>query len=322
MAKLSRSKRKATTRKQTATKAATKKMADSSKTSKPQLVIDRSPLPASWTIGRRAFAVVRRHAGLFTQLALVYLVLDLLVVRSITAFNVNGLRESIDAGALLSSFSIFSALFANAATGTAQAASAAYRFFLLILMSLAVIWALRQVYAATADQPAPSLKATMYQSTGPLVQFLLLLLLLGLQLVPLLLGLTIYTLIVGGGIAVTIVEQLIFFAVLLATAMLSLYWLPRTAVALYIVTLPGIQPLQAYRSAKDLIRGRRLSVLRKLLFLPLALFVIAAVIMVPAILIWAPLAQWLFFAMTAVGFIAIHAYLFTLYRELLPHEQG
>ena len=55
--------------------------------------------------------------------------------------------------------------------------------------------------------------------------------------------------------------------------------------ALYIVTLPDMTPMKALRSARELVRYRRWTVLRKVLFLPLMLLVVAAIIMVPIIIL-------------------------------------
>ena len=324
--KVSRAKRKTSGVKRgepTSAKQTGNKVKKASASSKASEQLARQPLPASWAILQRAWGLIWQHRLLFAQLALLYLLVDLVVIRSVTALDVGGLRQSISAGAFLSSFSIFSALLANAASGSGQqATSSVYHFVLVILVSLMLIWVLRQLYERDASKPAPKFKTVVYQSSTPLVPFLLLLLLLGVQLIPLLIGATIYTIVVGGGIAVTILEQAIFLAVLLLTAWVSVYWVIRTVVALYIVTLPGMEPMQAYRSARDLVYKRRLSVFRKIIFLPVVIFVVGGIIVMPVILLFAPLAQWLFFVLTSIGLIVIHAYLFTLYRELLPHEQS
>ena len=39
--------------------------------------------------------------------------------------------------------------------------------------------------------------------------------------------------------------------------------------------------------------------------------------MVPIIIVLTPLAQWVFFLLTMFTLVAIHAYMYTLYRELL-----
>jgi hypothetical protein len=92
-------------------------------------------------------------------------------------------------------------------------------------------------------------------------------------------------------------------------------------VALYVVTLPDMTPLTALRSARDLVRYRRLSVFRKLIFLPIALGVIMAVVMLPFIFVVPVLAQWVFFALSMLALIVGHAYFYVLYRELLPKSE-
>lgn len=87
--------------------------------------------------------------------------------------------------------------------------------------------------------------------------------------------------------------------------------------ALYIATLPDMTPLRAYRSARQLVYGRRLLIWRKFLFLPAALLVLAAVIEVPFILFITPLAVWTFFIVGVVALPVVHGYLYSLYREML-----
>jgi hypothetical protein len=289
----------------------------------PAEAVARPALPSAWRISRRAVATLWQYRNYFLLLGAVYLALDLLLVRSVAAFDVTTLKAGLSsslshgAGVAVGGLSVFSSLFSAAASGASADATGAYHFFLVVLMSLVVIWSLRQVFTASEVAQSLRIKNAFYQSTTPFVPFLLILLLIGLQFIPLFIALQIYSLIVGGGIANTGAEQLIFLVMLLTASALTLFWLTRSAIALYIVTLPSMQPMQAFKSAKDLVRGRRLSIVRKLLFLPFALFVLAAIIIVPCIIIWAPLAQWLFFVLTAAGFILVHAYMYTLYRELL-----
>ncbi len=283
---------------------------------------ERPPLPAAWRIGQCALGILWRYRLFFLILTAIYLVLDLLLVRSVLAFDVASLRSGLSdslrhgGGLALGGLSIFSSLFTAAASGASGDKTGAYHFFVVLLISLVIIWALRQIFADEAGTKL-RIKRAFYQSTTPLIPFMLLVFLLGLQFVPLFITLQVYAIIVNGGIVSSAFEQVLLLGALLGMMLLTIVWLARTIIALYIVTLPGMEPLEAYRNAKVLVQGRRLSIIRKLLFLPLALFVMAGVIMVPAILIWAPLAQWLFFVLTGVGLVAVHAYLYSLYRELL-----
>jgi len=87
--------------------------------------------------------------------------------------------------------------------------------------------------------------------------------------------------------------------------------------ALYIVALPEMTPIKALRSASALVKNRRWSVMRKLLWIPLVFSVLAAVIMLPIIVVAAPLAPWVYFVLSILALLALHSYLYTLYRELL-----
>jgi hypothetical protein len=58
-------------------------------------------------------------------------------------------------------------------------------------------------------------------------------------------------------------------------------------------------------------------VMRKVISLPLILLLVAAVIMVPIIIVITPLAQWIFFILTIFSLTATHTYMYNLYRELL-----
>jgi len=51
--------------------------------------------------------------------------------------------------------------------------------------------------------------------------------------------------------------------------------------------------------------------------LPFALITIAAVIMVPIIMLLTPVAVVFFFVLTIVGLAIVHSYMYGLYRELI-----
>jgi hypothetical protein len=158
---------------------------------------------------------------------------------------------------------------------------------------------------------------TYYRGMYPLVPFILVLMVIALQLVPLLVGSTVYSLVINNGIAVLFIEKLLWALLYALLALLSLYMISSSLFALYIVTLPDMTPLKALRSARELVRYRRWTVLRKVLCLPLILLVAAAIIMLPIIVWLTPLAKWIFFLLTMSSLVAVHAYMYTLYRELL-----
>jgi hypothetical protein len=215
--------------------------------------------------------------------------------------------------ALASGLSVF-ALLVGSAGNNSNPTAGAYQLFLALMASLAIIWALRQVLAGTKKV---RIRDTYYRGMYPLVPFILVLIVIALQLVPLLVGSTVYSLVINNGIAVLTVEKLVWALLYAVLALLSFYMVSSSLFALYIVTLPDMTPLKALRSARELVRYRRWTVLRKILCLPIILLAVAAVIMLPIIVWLTALAQWVFFLLTMFSLVGVHAYMYVLYRELL-----
>lgn len=288
---------------------------------KPRRLKQPVKLPNVWRLTKLTAQTLWQHKRLFIGMTLTYGLLNLILVQGLASnTNVSDLKHQLDQvftgnwGSLASSLSIFVVLVGGAGNASSQTAGA-YQLFLALITSLAVIWALRQVLAGGTLR----IRDAYYRGMYPLVQFVLVLLVIGLQLLPLLVGSLLYGTVSTNGIAVSGLEKLIWGLVYILLALLSLYWLSSSLFALYIVTLPDMTPLKALRSARELVRGRRWTVLRKILWLPLILIIAAAVIMLPIITLLTPLAQWVFFLLTMFALVAVHAYMYTLYRELL-HE--
>lgn len=276
-------------------------------------------LPNFIRLARCAAEALWSSRKVFLGIILLYGFLNLLLVQGFAAgTDVSSLKRELNNiftgqfGAIASGLSIFALLVGSAGSGSSDTAGA-YQFFLTIITSLALIWALRQVSAGQGFRVRDAFYSGMY----PLVPFILVLLLVGVQLVPMLIGSSIYSIVMTNGIAVYAIEKILWALGFGLLTLLSLYWLSASLFALYIVTLPEMTPIKAWRSAKQLVRGRRWLVLRKIVALPLLLLIIAALIMVPIIIWLAPLAQWVFFVLTMFGLAATHAYMYTLYRELL-----
>ncbi|HYH36525.1 MAG TPA: hypothetical protein VD706_03430 [Candidatus Saccharimonadales bacterium] len=276
-------------------------------------------LPNAWQLTRRTADTLWQHKRLFGAITLVYGFLNLVLVQGISSgADISELKNTINQvldgnfGFLGTSLGTFAALVGSAGNTTSQTA-AAYQMFLGVIASLAMIWALRQVLSGAH----PGLRDAYYRGMYPLVPFLLVLFVISLQLIPLTVGSALYSTVINNGVAVYAAEKLIWLLVFGVLALLTLYMVSSSLFALYIVTLPDMTPLKALRTARGLVRYRRWAVIRKLLYLPVLLLVVAAMIMVPVITLLAPLAEWVFFILTMSALLAFHAYVYTLYRELL-----
>lgn len=276
-------------------------------------------LPSANVITRRAASLLWQHWRLFAGITLIYGLVNFMFVQGFSgASDVPALKETFNQiftgnfGFLASGLSTFAVMLGSAGNTTSQTAGA-YQAILAIIASLAVIWTLRTV--ASGDRPR--VRDAYYRGMTPFVPFVLVLLVVALQLLPLIIGSGLYSLVITNGIAIYAMEKLFWGSLFGVFGLLSFYMLSSSLFALYIVTLPDMTPMKALRSARELVRHRRWTVLRKLLCLPLILLVVAAAIMVPIIILLTPLAPWIFFLLTMSALTVGHTYIYTLYRELL-----
>ena len=279
----------------------------------------RQPLPAAWQLTSIAWRRIWRYRRLFIAITLIYGLFNLVLVQGFAGNSESAnlktqLSQAANGqfGSLSAGLTAFFTLLGSAGNGSSNT-TGAYQFFLVVVVSLALIWALRQ----TAAGAVVRMRDAFYNGMYPLIPFILVLLCIGLQLLPLLIGSGLYSLVVTNNIAVNAGEKLAWGLFGSVLAALSFYLISSSIFALYIVTLPDMTPRKALRSARDLVKSRRWTVLRKLLFLPLVLLTTAAIIMLPIIIWLTPLSQWIFFVLTMFALVAIHAYGYTLYRELL-----
>jgi len=276
-------------------------------------------LPSAWRLLGQTLSLIRHNWRIFLGIALMYGVLNMVLVRGFSGgTDVGSLKQQIasslggDVGQFFTSFSVFVQLLGSSGNDSSPTAGA-YQFFLLLIVSLATIWAARQVLADHKVR----IRDAFYKGMYPLVPFILVFVTVLLQTLPLLIGGVVYTIVINFGIATTAAEQLLWGLLAIVLAFITVYMLCSSLFALYIVTLPDMTPWRALKSARQVVRYRRGQIFRKLIFLPIVLLIVAAAVMLP--LIWfAPIvAQWVFFAVSMVALVIVNVYMYTLYKALL-----
>lgn len=281
----------------------------------------KAPLLGGFKLFVLSIRVLLKHKRLFGGVFLVCLLLNILLVRGVSnassITDIKGLLDGVftgSSGQLTSGAALFAVLLSGAGSAPSEVAGA-YQTLLLIISSLAFIWAYR---ATAGEKPKRVLvRDAFYKSMHPLVPFIAVLVIIGLQLLPLVLGNLLYGIVIGGGFAVTVLEKALWLMLIFLLCLLSLYMVSSSIFALYIVTLNNMKPMQALRSARELVRFRRWSIMRKLILLPILLIVIGAIIIIPLIIINPLLAEWLFYILTLASLPLTHSYLYQLYRKLL-----
>lgn len=262
-----------------------------------------------------------RNWKFFGVLILVYGILAVIFVKGVASNgNITDIKASLDEGLtggvdqLTNSVAIFGVLISSSAV--ADQAASLYQSILLVITSLATIWGLRRVQNPEKDQRL-RVKQAYYKGMQPLIPFLLVCGVIGIQLIPFLIGGTAYSVILSTGLAVGILEQTIWATVFFVLAVWSLYLVTPSLIALMIVTLPDMTPLRALRSARKLVKYRRWTVLRKLLFAPFILIIISFVIMLPFIIWLTAAVSWIFFVWGLIVLPVALSYIYSLYKELL-----
>jgi hypothetical protein len=282
-------------------------------------VIKHPNLPSVIVILVNSLKIIRKYWKTFLVLTLIYTLLYIIFVRGVSGgLNLSSIRTSLDntksTTGLSTGLSLFVYLIGNSTTSQNSSVNAGvYQTILLIVMSLAVIWTLRQAY----NNSKMRARDAFYRGMYPLVSFIIVLIIIGLELIPLLIGGSLYSVVMTNGIAVGGPEKTLWALVFVVLALASLYLITSTIFALYIVTLPDMTPMKALRSARQLVKRRRWLVMRKVLFLPLAIISAALIIMVPIILLITVAASWIFLILSLACLVFIHSYLYALYRELL-----
>lgn len=271
------------------------------------------------TVLARSWLPFKKHPKQFLVLTLVYFLLTILLVKGLTATaGLSELRTTLTEafGAEITTATMLSTLFStmvSSAGSVSGEVGSFYQSMLLVLFSLVFIWSIR---ISHAGRPL-SVKSAFYGSTYPLFQFLGVMAVGMLQLIPAVIGAFLAGVVYAGGIAVSPIEQTLWAVLIFLFFLWSFYMLVSTVIALYVVTLPDMQPLQSLRTAKNLVGLRRWSVLQKIVLLVLFVLVVLLVILLPILLFATPLAEWVYALLAAALLPFIHSYLYALYRELI-----
>lgn len=269
---------------------------------------------------RQTWRVVKERPKLFVGIALVHLMLTLFLVRGFSSqVDLAGTRDILGqfysgaTGKAITTVSLFGQLVSSGNSATASASASAYQSMSAVVVALAAVWAARQQGSKTPI----TVRDAFYRGMYPLIPFVIVLLVVGVQLIPAAIGGWLYSTVVVGGIATSIIEKLLWLTLVLILITLSFYMITSSVFALFIVTLPDMTPRRALRSARKLVAHRRWAIAAKIVAMTLWLFVSAGAIMLPFLLIVPAVAEYIFVLLSAFAIVVPMVYLYNLYYGLL-----
>lgn len=295
-------------------------------------------LPGYWSFTNEVRRLLWKHKKLFLWLAVVYSVLTIALVGMASQSTYTNLSDTLktSGGDLFSGgwgkISQAGLLLLSGVTGnltaTPSAVQQVYAALLALLVWLTTVWLLRAILAGHK----PRLRDGIYNAAAPLVATFLVALLLVVQLLPVAVAAIGYSAAVTSDLLSGGVEAMIFWAAAGLLTVLSLYWMMGTLFALIIVTLPGMYPMKAIRTAGDLVIGRRLRILSRLLWLMGTVAVAWIVVMVPIILMatwlygiapainWLPIVPIALLLMGTLTVIWVAGYVYLFYRKVVDDD--
>lgn len=193
---------------------------------------------------------------------------------------------------------------------------------------LTVVWLLRNIMA---DKKV-KLRDGLYSAGAPILPTFLMFLILLIQLVPMALAIIVASAGWQSGFIEQGVASMAAGLGLTLIVVASLYWIVSTLFALVIVTLPGMYPFRALTIAGDLVIGRRLRLVYRVIWLALTVVSWWLVIMVPVILLdsfikskfeqisWVPVVPFGLLVMMTFTIIWSAAYIYLLYRKVVDDD--
>ena len=295
-------------------------------------------LPGYFAFARSVNKTLWKYKKTFIWLAVVYAVLTMILAGIGSQETYNSLASTLqdtgtqifqgNLGQIGQAALLFVSIGSSGLNSSPTEAQQVYIVLLGLLVWLTTVWLLRSLLAGHKVK----MRDGLYSAGAPIIATLLVVLVLILQLIPIGLAAIGYaaaqsTGLLDGGVA----AMLFWFVVGLLTIM-SLYWITSTFFALIIVTLPGMYPMKALKTAGDMVVGRRLRILLRVLWMAGSIIVAGAVVFIPLILIntglthiWpaitnvpiVPVALTLF---SVISFIWAASYIYLLYRRVVDDD--
>lgn len=295
-------------------------------------------LPGYWSFTNQVRAQLWRHKKLFGGLMLVYFLMALAIGGFGQQDAYANLSETLSttggelfegnwgqvgqAGILLAT-----AVMTGLTPNVTQAQSV-LGGLVVFFTWLATVWALRNVMADRTVR----VRDAIYSSGSPVVSTVAVAFVLVVQLLPMAVAVLIYNAAIYSGLISGGVEGMLLWMALLLLGILSLYWITSTIIALAVVTLPGMYPFQAIRTAGDLVIGRRLRILLRLLWVSILTIIVWLVTVIPIIMIdtwmkqtwpaisWLPTVPIALLVMSSVSIVWLASYVYMLYRKVVDDD--
>lgn len=290
-----------------------------------------SYIKLTWT----PIKLILEHKKLFVSFIVLYSIVSVIVIGLASQTTYNQVVETVGTFGDGLNMKLLGRSMAVAIAGIAGGFSAgninsngAVAALLLLIGWLTIIWLGR----AVMRHEHPKLRDGLYNAGAPIVPTAILAVIALVQLIPAAAGLLAVRAGVASGYFVTGIEGMLLVVPMVLLAALSFYWLTTTMLSLVIVTLPGMYPLAAHRHAYDLIRGRRLTIILRWVWVLLVQFIFWLIVLVPVVIIErlihdhvgflqnVPFVPIIVLLLTSFSLVYTALYSYQLYRSIVDYD--
>lgn len=204
-----------------------------------------------------------------------------------------------------------------------------FAVLLFLILWLVTIFLLRHFLAGEK----PKLRDGLYNALTPLISTFVILLIVFIQAIPAMLVVITYSAAVATNFLATPFYALVYFIFAAVMILITTYLLSSSLIGLIAVTIPGMYPLKALFAASDMMAGRRIKFIIRIIYLLIVIVLIYIIAVMPVILldlwlksIWGWLSGWpivpfWLLVVTCFVFIYLTIYLYLYYRWLLDAEK-
>ena len=231
-----------------------------------------------------SFRIIFKNFRLFLPLVLIAVVLNVLFVGVMSGADYTKLAESVDestapvgkAGVILA------AMISNMGLSSGSAgATIVFQSLVFVFVFLTTIFILRYLLAKKEIK----LRDAMYNSMAPLVPTAVIMIMVAIECIPLLILLIAYTAAVQTEFLNYPFYALLFLGFAALMVLISGYLLSSSLIAFVAVSAPGIYPMTALNLAAELMRGKRINFVLRLVALIIVVVLMWIIVMIPLIML-------------------------------------
>ena len=295
-------------------------------------------LPGLLKFTKEVARTLWKNRKVFCLLIIFYVVMMILLANTASQSSYNTIKstlETVSGGAFKGFWGqigkagvLFLATISGSSSASLTEAQQIYAGLIILLVWLTSVWLLRNIMAGRKVK----LRDGLYSAGAPIVSTFIIMLILLVQLMPVAIAAIGYSAAVSTDLLSNGVQAMLFWIAAGLLVVLSLYWITSTLFALIIVTLPGMYTWQAIKSAGDIVIGRRLKILLRLLWMAFVALVTWVLVLIPLIIFdswiksvfsaisWVPIVPGAVMLLGALTVVWVCTYVYMLYRKVVADE--